>query len=343
MAEDAKSYVASLYEKELGRSGAGDTGVDYWANAIASGQLTKQQVANAIAQSTEAQIGRTYKQELGRSAAGDTGAGYWAQAVESGQMSLDEARRAIARSEEGAKYDVERVYQSELRRAASDPGAQYWRDALMRGEITEDQFVNAVRASEEYKRLNAPPPAPPPTPAPVPSPYTTNTAPGLERYASQLQQLQQQAIASTEKGFFEPTYPVSQPTTPTATTGTEPATTAPATTTAAAPVAAQPITPAPAVQVPMTYLAPAPPQYRDIDPFQSPFSTPFRSYFDIANARPQMAYPSPFVQQPSPEPVPGQAQVMSPSPFPFQYYQGMYASPQATTTQGLPAPTTPTT
>ena len=252
-------------------------------------------------------------------------------------MTTQQAIDQIARSQEAARYDIGKEYTGTLQRkgtyeelAAKDPGLAKWEQALMSGAITEQQFRDAVRQSEEYKALTAPPvnKTPTPTQTPIQAPLT----PSLTQYANQLGQLQQQAIASVNKGYFEPTYTAPQisqiPVTSAATTATPAATTA-------VPTAAQPITPAPAVSVPQTYLAPAPPQYRNIDPFQSPFTTPFRSYFDIANAnrRMQYPYPSPYLGQPG-------------QPYnPFPYYQGMYAQPAPQPQQGLPAgPTaTPTT
>ena len=352
MADEARDYVAQLYQKELGRTGSAadilkaDAGMQYWIDALASGRMSKADVANAInrsAEGTQYDIGAAYQKELGRTGSAadilkaDAGMQYWVDAVSSGQMTMEEAQRAIARSQEGATYDVNRVYQSELKRAPDEGGAEYWRNQLMRGEITEEQFLNAVRASDEYKKLQATP-TPPPPPPPTPTPTPTNPNQDMVRYQNQLEALQKQAIENANTGYFQPVFPVPTYSAP-AQAGLPPAQAPSAPT-----QTAQGITPAPAVSVPMTYLSPAPPQYRNIDPFQSPFSTSFQSYFDIANARPQMSYPSPFVAQPSAQPTPGQAQTMSPYPYPFQYYQGMYSSPQAQTSLPAPAgPTTPTT
>jgi len=344
MADDARDYVAQLYQQELGRSGADDPGMQAWADAIASGAMSREAVQQAIAGSQEGvryDIGGAYQQQLGRSGADDPGLQQWVNAVTGGGMTTQQAIDQIARSQEAARYDIGREYTGTLQRkgtyeeiAAKDPGLAKWEQALMSGAITEQQFRDAVRQSEEYKALTAPPVNKTPTPVQTPLQTPAPTTPSLDRYAGQLGQLQQQAIASVNQGYFQPTYSAPQisqiPVTSAATTAA-PA----ATTTTAAPVAAQPIAPAPAVSVPQTYLAPAPPQYRNIDPFQSPFTTPFRSYFDIANANRQMRYPypSPYLGQP------GQQY----SPFP--YYQGMYAQPAPQPQQGLPAgPTaTPTT
>lgn len=367
MAADARDYVAQLYQQELGRSGADDPGLGYWADAIASGSLSREAVANAIAQSPEAlgrDIGTIYQQELGRSREGDAASQYWVDAVASGQMTLDQARNAIARSQEGAAYDVGRVYQSELGRAADDPGSQYWRDALMRGEITEQQFVNAVRQSEEFKALQGGP-----TPGPKPADGMKELEERLkqqqlefqqqmeamrkqqqEQLAAQqraLQQSQQMALMNkatqnAAQGQFPATSPVGAAAPVQG--GVAPTfTAAPVTTTPAA--VAQPITPTPAQFVPQTYLAPAPPQYRNVNPFQLPFGTPFESYYNIATRRQGMQYPSPFVGLGQPvdggqmaatqgQPAPAPAQMASPLyGYPFQYYpaqqQGLPAGPTA--------------
>lgn len=349
MADDARDYVAQLYQQELGRTGeaaTSDPGLQAWADAIASGAMSREAVQQAIAGSQEGvryDIGSAYQQQLGRSGADDPGMQQWVNAVTGGGMTTQQAIDQIARSQEAARYDIGREYTGTLQRkgtyeeiAAKDPGLAQWEQALMSGAITEQQFRDAVRQSEEYKALTAGPVNKTPTPVqtPIQTPTQTPLTPALTQYAGQLGQLQQQAINSVNQGYFQPTYSAPQisqiPVTSAATTAA-PA----ATTTTAAPVAAQPITPAPAVSVPQTYLAPAPPQYRNIDPFQSPFTTPFRSYFDIANANRQMRYPypSPYLGQ--------QGQQYSP----FPYYQGMYAQPAPQPQQGLPAgPTaTPTT
>lgn len=342
MADDARDYVAQLYQQELGRSGADDPGLQAWADAIASGSLSREAARQAIAGSQEGvryDIGGAYQQQLGRSGADDPGLQQWVNAVTGGGMTTQQAIDQIARSQEAARYDIGREYTGTLQRKgtyeelrAKDPAIAQWEQALMSGAITEQQFRDAVRQSAEYKGLTTPPPPKVPVvPPPVQTPLQTQI-PSLNQYAGQLGQLQQQAITSASKGYFEPVYSAPQisqtPVTSAATTAAPVAATP-------APVAAQPITPAPAVSVPQTYLAPAPPQYRNIDPFQSPFTTPFRSYFDIANAnrRMQYPYPSPYLGQPG-------------QPYnPFPYYQGMYAQPAPQPQQGLPAgPTaTPTT
>lgn len=347
MADDARDYVAQLYQQELGRTGeaaTSDPGLQAWADAIASGALSREAARQAIAGSQEGvryDIGQAYERELGagRSTSGDPGLQQWVNAVTGGGMTTQQAIDQIARSQEAARYDIYGAYTGDLKRkvgtyeelAAKDANVAKWEQALMSGAITEQQFRDAVRQSEEYKALTAPPPVNK-TPTPTQTALNPPLSPAITQYAGQLGQLQQQAITSASKGYFEPTYAVPQisqiPVTSAATTA------APAATTPA-PVAAQPITPAPAVSVPQTYLAPAPPQYRNIDPFQSPFTTPFRSYFDIANAnrRMQYPYPSPYLGQPG-------------QPYnPFPYYQGMYAQPAPQPQQGLPAgPTaTPTT
>ena len=49
-----KAYVNSLYQKYLGRE-AEEEGLNYWVNKIDSGEATKEQVEEGIANSPEAQ------------------------------------------------------------------------------------------------------------------------------------------------------------------------------------------------------------------------------------------------------------------------------------------------
>lgn len=325
MAQDAKDYVAQLYEKELGRASTGDAGADYWANQIASGAMSQADVRAAIAGSAEAQVKQAYQQELGRSAIGDPGATGWINAVASGQMTADEARANIARSAEGAKYDVNRLYREELNRGREkDTASNYWEQELMAGRLDEAGLLKAIRESDEYKRLQqAPVPAPVPVPPPTPAPalptreerYEQLRADAMARYETQLKELQNQALKNATAGNFTPTAPLTQA----APVGDVSGTAAPVTAateglaTAAPPQAP---TPAPAVFVPQTYLAPPPPQYRGISPFEGPYQSPFPSYYSIAMGNrmfPQQMYSympqgfGPF--SPPMESSPGQGQL----------------------------------
>lgn len=352
MEEMTRNYVASLYEKELGRTGSGDAGLDLWTNAILSNAMTREQVAAEINNSAEGQrfdLGTTYQKQLGRTgtvdeiAAKDPGLQAWANAVSSGQMTLAQAQEAIARSQEGARYDVARIYGSDLDRkgtydeiAKSDPGAAMWASALQSGAITEQQFIDAVRQSQEYKNrmsgdktviddkkdsgktdtvTDALKKQQDAFDKQMAEWKKTNDA-SMQAYQEQVRLLQDgllktNATRNSVQGQFGATSPYSwgnnfgglvatqspglsmntaasyQPGTA---TGQVPGTSqyTPQTGFAATypgSTAASAITPAPGYYVPQTYLAPPPPQYRNVNPFQSPFGNPFESYFTIANRR----------------------------------------------------------
>jgi len=113
MADDARDYVAQLYQQELGRSGADDPGMQAWADAIASGAMSREAVQQAIAGSQEGvryDIGGAYQQQLGRSGADDPGLQQWVNAVTGGGMTTQQAIDQIARSQEAARYDIGREY-----------------------------------------------------------------------------------------------------------------------------------------------------------------------------------------------------------------------------------------
>jgi hypothetical protein len=311
MADDARDYIAQLYQQELGRSGADDAGMQAWVDAITSGGMSREAAAKAIGQSQEAanyDVNRLYQAELGRSAQGDSGAQGWVNALTSGAMTEAQLQQAIARSQEGAAYDVNRLYQSELKREATDPGAQLWRDALMSGAITEADLLKGIRSSQEFTG------GVPKTPltdtdklrADMEAAFAKKLADQQAAYEKQLAEqqqirLQQQrtlqqsmqgnmmenAVRNAAAGQFTPTAPLASAAPTAGAPAAAPATSLPS----AAPVAAAPadITPAPTMYVPQTYLAPAPPQYRGFSPFQVPFqgptANPFESYFAIASRR----------------------------------------------------------
>lgn len=321
MAQDAQSYVESLYQDALGRTGAGDPGATFWADAIASGSMSREAVANAITQSNEAQILNAYQQELGRSGVGDPGAAAWAQAVEAGQIGLSGALAGISGSREAAIYDA---YQNEWvnpgRPIDPDAGRKELEARLKQQELEFKQQMEAMRAQQQQQLA------------------------AQQRAIQQSQQmaLQNKAIENAAQGQFTATAPLQGGVVPNfsgvGTGGAAPVT-------AAAQPVAQPIAPTPAQFVPQTYLAPAPPQYRNVNPFQVPFSNPFESYYSIATRRQGMPYPSPFVGLGQPvdggqmaptqgQPAPAQAQMASPFyGYPFQYYpaqqQGLPAGPTA--------------
>lgn len=320
MADDARDYIAQLYQQELGRSGADDAGMQAWVDALASNAMSREAVAQAIAGSAEAQTRDIYQQELGRDLAGDAAAQNWVNAIASGALSAQQAREQIGRSQEGAQYDVARMYTGKdgLQRQgtladvyAKDPAAKQWEQALMSGAITEQQFRDAVLGSAEYKGLSG-----------TQTPTTTTDAAKLRaemeaafakkladqqaQYEKQLAEqatlraqqqrtlqqsmqgnMMENAVRNAAAGQFTPTAPLASAAPTAGAPAAAPATGLPS----AAPVAAAPadITPAPTMYVPQTYLAPAPPQYRGFSPFQVPFqgptANPFESYFAIASRR----------------------------------------------------------
>lgn len=332
MAEDVRDYVAKLYQQELGRTGSADEilksdpGLQYWVDEVNAGRMSRDALANAIGSSAEGiryDIGSTYQSQLGRSGdvnaieAADPEMKYWTDAVQSGRMSLAEAQNAIARSQEGATYDVNRVYKDLLKRSPDEPGAEYWKNQLISGQLTEDQFVNAVKQSEEYRNLNKPKTVVP-TPAPVtPAPadrYEQLRADAMARYETQIKELQNQALKNAAQGTFVPTAPLAQ--------AGAADTTATQTPTAGLPTAAQvpAPTPAPGQFVPQTYLAPPPPQYRGFSPFEGPYQSPFQSYYDIAmrgQPAPQQGYsymPQPYQAPAAPNQLPTVA-MTTPNPL----------------------------
>lgn len=313
-----KDFVNALYTTQLGRE-ADTAGLEAWSNAIASG-MSQEAVANAIANSAEARVAQIYQQEVGRGLKGDAAAQNWVQAIESGNLTADQVRQQVARSQEGAQYDVARMYTGKdgLQRQgtladvyAKDPAAKQWEQALMSGAITEQQFRDAVLGSAEYKGLTG-------TQTPTATTdiaklraqmeadfakkladqqalYDKQLADQAALRAQQQRTLQQSmqgnmmenAVRNAAAGQFTPTAPLASAAPTAGAPAAAPATGLPS----AAPVAAAPadITPAPTMYVPQTYLAPAPPQYRGFSPFQVPFqgptANPFESYFAIASRR----------------------------------------------------------
>ena len=389
MADDARDYVAQLYQQELGRSGdaaMSDPGLQAWADAIASGAMSREAVQQAIAGSQEGvryDIGQAYERELGagRSTSGDPGLQQWVNAVTGGGMTTQQAIDQIARSQEAARYDIAREYGGTLQRqgtyeqmAAKDPGIAQWEQALMNGSVTEQQFRNAILQSQEYKGLQGGTKTPAEDPnAKIIQDLKNTIAANQKAFEAQQQAWAQQQkaweemIANTAKnqaaltsGFQRQIQPLQQSllgtnATENATRGFfSPATTSYAPTTvptyspavnvpgAAAPGTAAPvpswqgsftpttgaqtgpatsIAPAPGYFVPQTYLAPAPPQYRNVNPFTpmfgSPSNSPFESYYNIATRRFGYPYPA-YGQQ-------GQG-------YQAPYLEGAPASAPATTT-----------
>lgn len=322
-----KDFVANLYQSTLGRE-ADAAGLQYWSDQITKGGLSPNAVANAIAKSTEGQLAQAYQQNLGR-APDTSGMDYWKSQVASGALTIDQAINAIARSPEAQTYVPGKP-------TTTTPGGPTG-DVITGGGFTQAELDAAIKDAlagqaaqfdaireqmAEQQRLNQ---------------------------MIQSSALQTQAMQNANQGQFPATTPASAGAGLNlgAITPSAPTTTAPTT-----------VAPAPAMYVPQTYLAPPPPQYRSVDPFASPFSSPFDlpSPFDPRRRYPfGMPYPSPFMSdqatpmsyadiaaaQVNPA-AQGQTPVVGPQGMaPIPYYQGFYQQPA----QPAPAPaaTTPTT
>ena len=80
IASEGGACIADLYDKGFGRTesemAADTTGPTYWQNKLDSGEMTIQQIANAFAQSEEANIKDVYADEFNRDT-DETGLQYW--------------------------------------------------------------------------------------------------------------------------------------------------------------------------------------------------------------------------------------------------------------------------
>ena len=80
IASEGGASIADLYDKGFGRTesemAADTTGPTYWQNKLDSGEMTIQQIANAFAQSEEANIKDVYADEFNRDT-DETGLQYW--------------------------------------------------------------------------------------------------------------------------------------------------------------------------------------------------------------------------------------------------------------------------
>lgn len=146
---DYTDYLASLYETYLGRAPDAE-GLAYWQNQLNSGANTND-VYKAISQSPEATVYNTYQTQLGRAPDAE-GLAYWTNDIASGNYTAADVAKAIGASYEGAKYDVNNYYNSELSRNP-DPQSSYWLNKLMSGSMTEQEFQTALRYSPEYVKL----------------------------------------------------------------------------------------------------------------------------------------------------------------------------------------------
>jgi hypothetical protein len=173
-AAPALSTVAAAYQQFLGRApepGAAEA----WAGAIASGQMTAEQVAAEIANSAEAQArainftpynsggavkgyadggGATYE-DLVNSAYRDfllrdpdqAGFKSWLDALTSGQIAPADFESKF----KGAGYedDIVGAYQTAFDRIPTTDEVNAWNSALTKGDLTLDQVMQRIQKSPE--------------------------------------------------------------------------------------------------------------------------------------------------------------------------------------------------
>lgn len=154
---DYNQYVADLYRNELGRTGGAEE-ISQWANALSSGGLTQQQVADMIERSPEGvnyDVSRVYTGELGR-APDEAGATSWGQALQSGAISDDEFINRVRQSGEYGTSALQqyqdllnKTYQQEVGRTPDAAGAAQWAAALKSGAIKPEQLSGLFSNTNE--------------------------------------------------------------------------------------------------------------------------------------------------------------------------------------------------
>lgn len=154
---DYNQYVADLYRNELGRTGGAEE-ISQWANALSSGGLTQQQVADMIERSPEGvnyDVSRVYTGELGR-APDEAGATSWGQALASGAISDDEFINRVRQSQEYGtsalqQYQdlINQTYKQEVGRTPDAAGAAQWAAALKSGAIKPEQLPGLFSNTNE--------------------------------------------------------------------------------------------------------------------------------------------------------------------------------------------------
>lgn len=155
---DYNQYVADLYRNELGRDPGDDPGYNAWVNALASGGLTQQQVADQIERSQEGvayDVNRVYGSELGR-APDAGGAQSWGDALASGAISDDEFLNRVRQSGEYGtsalqQYQdlINQTYMQEVGRTPDAGGAAQWAAALKSGAIKPEQLSGLFSNTSE--------------------------------------------------------------------------------------------------------------------------------------------------------------------------------------------------
>ena len=154
---DYTQYVADLYRNELGRSGD-QADIDAWVNAIASGGLSQQQVADMIERSPEGvnyDVNRLYQTELGRAPDAE-GAKSWGDALSSGNLSDEEMLNRIRLSQEYAQPAIDQyggllgdTYRREVGRDPDAGGLAQWAAALRSGGVKESDLGNLFSNTSE--------------------------------------------------------------------------------------------------------------------------------------------------------------------------------------------------
>ena len=145
--------IEDMYQDSLGRT-ADTEGLNYWTNEVASGNMTLDQVANAIAKSPEAQNrGRTTPPKpvppsppvLPRP-----------EPVPPRPEPLPQPRpepvpqpRPEPVPPRPPSNPIEDMYQTFLGRAADQGGLNYWTNEVASGNMTLDQVANAIAKSPE--------------------------------------------------------------------------------------------------------------------------------------------------------------------------------------------------
>lgn len=136
-------FVNKLYQDVLGRQA--DAGAQSWINALASGQMTAQDVANSFVSSQEAQQNKTPQTQE------EAIANAIAEGYTSGGLGV-QAPKVNGASE------VANIYQNILGRAP-DQGAQVWIDMINSGGSVADVANQIASSKEAQQRANASLPA----------------------------------------------------------------------------------------------------------------------------------------------------------------------------------------
>jgi hypothetical protein len=124
-----ENFVRQAYMNTLGRPPE-QAGADYWTSKIKSGELTPQQVSQAIASSQEAANVGNIKDAM--------------KALNTPAMTPGEINNLIQSG-----------YQSNLGRAADETGKASYFKLLQSGQMTAQQFIDSLKGSDEFKNKSA--------------------------------------------------------------------------------------------------------------------------------------------------------------------------------------------